>query len=167
MPRLGYHQTEEHRRKLSEALRGKPKSETHRVHNASARAGRSLNPAHREAVRQGLLRSYELGHRKPSFRSRLEQLVERNLREKKLDYAKQFYLTQLRHAFDFVLLDRRLLIEVDGCYWHGCSCTPNSLRWAAARDRRIDAAVASLGWSILRIRECHLQEDLARLSNAC
>jgi DNA mismatch endonuclease, patch repair protein len=68
---------------------------------------------------------------------------------------------------DFVFAEQRLLLFVDGCYWHGCpKCyrrpSSNTAYWDAkvARNRNRDTkATAQLkreGWHVMRIWEHQL-----------
>lgn len=70
---------------------------------------------------------------------------------------------------DFVFRDERLIVFVDGCYWHGCpKCyrrpSSNTEYWDAkvAGNRARDAKVASQlkrdGWRVLRIWEHQLND---------
>jgi len=63
---------------------------------------------------------------------------------------------------DFAFPGDRLLIFVDGCFWHGCSVhgqIPASNRqfWATklaknrARDRLVNRTLKSKGWRVLRL----------------
>ena len=62
---------------------------------------------------------------------------------------------------DLVFPTERVVVFVDGCYWHRCpehgtSPRTNSDYWSAkldrnvARDRRNDAALAAAGWAVVR-----------------
>ena len=85
---------------------------------------------------------------------------------------------------DFVFLDRRIAIFVDGCFWHGHDCrntrpADNSDYWSKKRQRNIkhDKEITELfekrGWTVIRIWECELKrkneellcEKLARIQN--
>ena len=69
---------------------------------------------------------------------------------------------------DFVWPKAKVAVFVDGCFWHGHDCgknvTPktNANAWREkiqrnqARDRRVDRALRSDGWSVLRVWECTL-----------
>lgn len=68
---------------------------------------------------------------------------------------------------DFVFSKLRLVVFVDGCFWHGCPqhrSTPatNASYWREKlaanrrRDRRVDRELASRGWRVLRIWEHEL-----------
>lgn len=84
---------------------------------------------------------------------------------------------------DFVFRARRVVVFVDGCFWHGCPrCyrlpEENRLYWKAkvlanrARDRRTARKLRSLGWRVTRIWEHSLKSPrgraraVARLSKA-
>lgn len=71
---------------------------------------------------------------------------------------------------DFVFLEARALVFVDGCFWHGCDrCghvpKTNSSYWRAkiarnkTRDRRITDAALARGYQVIRIRECELRRS--------
>ncbi|OLT16282.1 very short patch repair endonuclease [Serinicoccus sp. CUA-874] len=70
----------------------------------------------------------------------------------------------LRSRGDIVFTRRRLVVFIDGCFWHGCPehATPpktNTEWWTGklaanvARDRRVDSALTALGWKVLRVWE--------------
>ena len=65
---------------------------------------------------------------------------------------------------DFVFRKERLVVFVDGCFWHGCPAhytRPKARRafWDAkiaanrARDRRVDRALRASGWRVLHVWE--------------
>lgn len=71
---------------------------------------------------------------------------------------------------DFVFREKRLVIFVDGCFWHGCELhrtipATNSRMWAAkiernrSRDREVNAKLTKLGWRVVRIWEHELDRD--------
>lgn len=70
----------------------------------------------------------------------------------------------LRCRGDIVFTRRRVVVFVDGCFWHGCpvhSTAPkNNADWwreklaaNVARDQRNRRALADLGWSVVQIWE--------------
>ena len=70
---------------------------------------------------------------------------------------------------DFVFLKTRVVIFVDGCFWHGHDCrntrpSDNSEYWAKKREQNIchDAEISTLferrNWDVLRIWECELKK---------
>ena len=71
---------------------------------------------------------------------------------------------------DFVFLSVRLVIFVDGCYWHGCPkcgliAKSNSDYWEvkiagnARRDRTNTRILRDAGWKVVRIWEHDLKAD--------
>ncbi len=70
----------------------------------------------------------------------------------------------VRSRADLVFRSARVVVFVDGCFWHRCpvhATTPraNAAFWEAkfrrnvARDRRIDAELAARGWTVVRVWE--------------
>lgn len=70
---------------------------------------------------------------------------------------------------DFVFLDKKIAIFVDGCFWHGHDCrntrpVDNAEYWQKKRERNIahDKAITALfesrGWTVIRIWECELKK---------
>lgn len=75
---------------------------------------------------------------------------------------------------DFVFLDRRIAVFVDGCFWHGHDCRntrpkDNEEYWSEKRkrniehDKQINIRFQERGWTVIRVWECELKkknEDL-------
>ena len=70
---------------------------------------------------------------------------------------------------DITFPKSKLVIFVDGCFWHACpkhGQVPESNRdfWVAKindnknRDRLVDKTIKSMGWKALRIWECELKD---------
>ena len=70
----------------------------------------------------------------------------------------------LRCRGDIVFTRRRLVVFVDGCFWHGCpthaTAPKNNAEWwqaklaaNVARDRRNRKALEDLGWTVVQIWE--------------
>jgi DNA mismatch endonuclease (patch repair protein) len=68
---------------------------------------------------------------------------------------------------DFIFMQARVAVFVDGCFWHGCkqhSRMPNANRsyWLKkltqnkSRDRVVNSALRQAGWRVLRIWEHEL-----------
>lgn len=73
------------------------------------------------------------------------------------DFVHQYAFPGERYVFDFAIPSKRVLIEVDGCYWHGCfKCghdgMPDNRRNDAAKNR----LAKRLGWKLIRIKECNI-----------
>jgi DNA mismatch endonuclease, patch repair protein len=70
---------------------------------------------------------------------------------------------------DFVFRRERVVVFVDGCFWHGCPkpkhapLPKNRAEWWAAkldrnknRDRVVTRTLRAKGWRVIRIWECDL-----------
>jgi DNA mismatch endonuclease (patch repair protein) len=77
---------------------------------------------------------------------------------------------------DLVLPSRRVAVFVDGDYWHGCprhfpspggQSGPNATLWrdkriaVAQRDARSTTLAHEQGWSVVRIWECEIHDDVS------
>jgi DNA mismatch endonuclease (patch repair protein) len=83
---------------------------------------------------------------------------------------------------DFVFRAEKVVVFVDGCFWHGCPhhCRVPTSRleyWGpklarnAQRDRAVTRALRESGWAVLRVWECALassrtRRTLARIARA-
>jgi len=83
-------------------------------------------------------------------------------------------LPGLRCEADVVFTRQRVVVFIDGCFWHGCPAhgrrpTRNSEYWSPkierniARDRRNDDALTAAGWTVLRFWE---HDDPAAVATA-
>lgn len=70
---------------------------------------------------------------------------------------------------DFVFLDKKIAIFVDGCFWHGHDCrntrpSDNAEFWQKKRERNMlhDKEITELfearGWTVIRIWECEFNK---------
>lgn len=70
---------------------------------------------------------------------------------------------------DFVFLDKKIAIFVDGCFWHGHDCrntrpSDNAEYWNKKRecnmkhDKEVTALFEQRGWIVIRIWECELKK---------
>jgi DNA mismatch endonuclease (patch repair protein) len=78
---------------------------------------------------------------------------------------------------DFVFPKNRLVVFVDGCFWHGC---PRAMHgpapktraewWATKiaktrmRDKRVTRSLRKDGWRVIRVRECQLARNEDRIA---
>ena len=72
---------------------------------------------------------------------------------------------------DLAFIGRKVAIFADGCFWHGCpehyTCpVRNASFWRRkikrnlSRDRKANQNLADLGWSVIRIWEHEIPQDL-------
>jgi DNA mismatch endonuclease (patch repair protein) len=75
---------------------------------------------------------------------------------------------KIRGKPDFVFRHRKIVVFVDGCFWHGHRCRntepkDNDEYWRAKiggnkkRDEEITAFWEKKGWKVIRIWECELK----------
>jgi DNA mismatch endonuclease (patch repair protein) len=78
---------------------------------------------------------------------------------------------------DFVLPGRGVAVFVDGCFWHSCPkhgrkkpwTGPNATLWEekmrrnAQRDRRSTSLAEEAGWRVVRVWECQVREEVAKV----
>ena len=76
---------------------------------------------------------------------------------------------QVKGHPDFVFLDKKIAVFVDGCFWYGHDCrntrpSDNADYWKKKRERNMkhDKEVTELferrGWTVIRIWECELKK---------
>jgi DNA mismatch endonuclease (patch repair protein) len=97
--------------------------------------------------------------------TKIEMAVRRRLHAQGYRYRVNCrLLPDQRFTGDIAWLGRRLVVFLDGCFWHGCplhGTTPRSNRawWESKiaanreRDRRVDELLAARGWTVLRFWE--------------
>lgn len=81
-------------------------------------------------------------------------------------------LPDLRATADLVFRRARVAVFMDGCFWHGCpehhrQPTQNGSYWSQKvsknreRDARVDLALRSAGWEVVRIWEHEPSDNAA------
>lgn len=92
--------------------------------------------------------------------SGLEKAVHALLKEERIPFTKEKTIGRC-HADIFI--EPKTVIELNGCYWHGCrTCTKNYSKMqldALAKDARRYAFFQKLGFSVYVIWECQLAKD--------
>ena len=94
-----------------------------------------------------------------------ELALRRELHRRGLRYRVELTVPALpRRRMDIVFTRARLVVLVDGCFWHSCplhgtTATANAGYWDAKleanrlRDRDTDTRLASAAWAVLRVWE--------------
>lgn len=95
----------------------------------------------------------------------VELAIRRELHRRGFRFRADYRMEQsMRTRGDIVFTRRRVVVFVDGCFWHGCpehATAPktNAIWWRekldanVARDRRVDMELTDLGWTVVRIWE--------------
>lgn len=89
----------------------------------------------------------------------------------RLGYRFRLHRIDLPGRPDLTFPSRRKVVEIRGCFWHlheGCrnatlprtryDCWKNKLDGNAARDSRNVAALQEMGWKVLVVWECELND---------
>lgn len=80
--------------------------------------------------------------------------LERNGVRSQTEYQVGYY------KIDEAIPGYKIGIEVDGCYWHGCSkCGFPGVSGNSTIDKRKNTYFYNKGWTIVRIKECDFKED--------
>jgi len=99
-----------------------------------------------------------------------ETLLRQELHRRGRRFRVQYRVEGLaRRRVDIAFTRARLIVFMDGCFWHGCPRhgrvpTANAEWWRwklernAARDADTDAQLQQLGWHVLRLWE-HVSAD--------
>lgn len=74
---------------------------------------------------------------------------------------------------DFVFDNKKLIVFVDGCFWHGCKCKrlskthksfwKNKIETNIARDKRVSRVLRRQGWKVIRIKEHELKPSVTKV----
>ena len=110
----------ERRLKISNALKGIKKSPEHIAKITADRKIYWGNPVHREEQRDR--RMNHILNNGMCFTSKLEMVFKEIMESLDIKYIEQFYVRDIKALYDFKISGTKILIEVDGDYWH---CNPN------------------------------------------
>ena len=106
-----------------------------------------------------------------AVKSRNTKTTELNL----ITIFKELHITGWRRTYplqgkpDFTFPKKKVIIFVDGCFWHGHDCrniTPkensefwdNKRKYNKAHDEEITKLLTMKGWTVIRIWECELKK---------
>jgi DNA mismatch endonuclease (patch repair protein) len=93
-------------------------------------------------------------------------------------YRYRLHRTDLAGTPDIVLPRHRVVVFVQGCFWHGHDCgkgrrpTSNVDFWNAklnrniARDRENQSTLISMGWRVLFVWECSIPDGISLILSA-
>ena len=145
--------SEEHRRKLSEARKGN-KRIIGKKHSEETK--RKLSESHKEFYKLHPEKHPLYICSKKGFISSIEKKVKNILDELKIPYEPQFPIEE--YFVDFAILDKKIIIECDGDYWHSLSGIPEY-----DKKRQID--LENLGWGVIRFSETEINNNIKKVEN--
>lgn len=136
--------SDETRSKLRQAATGQIQS-----YETKAKRSESLKLAHREGRHPGFPDDiFTRG-------SKLEDALAKLLDALGVNFERQYFAHIPgcgRHPWDFGIPSRKVLIEVDGCYWHGCNeCGFPGIKGRREIDEKQTKLAEAFGWKVIRI----------------
>jgi very-short-patch-repair endonuclease len=151
--------SEESRRKMSESRKGRVFTEEHRKHLSESGKGRKLSEESKKKKGESYKRfikdhpekhpNYIMAQK--GFISSIERKVKDILDELNISYEPNYPI--FNYFVDFAILDKKLIIECDGDYWH-------NLPGAKERDKERQTQLESFGWSFIRFSESEINKDI-------
>lgn len=116
-----------------------------------------------------------LPEKRSSIMSKIQSKGNKSTELKLIKYFKENNIHGWRRGYkvkghpDFVFLNKKIAIFVDGCFWHGHDCrntrpSNNKDFWQNKRkqnilhDKEITKRLESRGWTVIRIWECELKK---------
>ena len=99
--------------------------------------------------------------------TKIERDLERELKGHKLRFRKHY---KILGKPDFVFLDSKTAVFVDGCFWHACpkhfvKPATRSVFWSKKiganikRDRMVTHLLRKQGWRVIRVWEHDVERD--------
>jgi DNA mismatch endonuclease (patch repair protein) len=178
--RKGFKHSEETKRKQSLLMEGRrhPQSEETKKKISIANTGRKHSPDGIERSRQAnigkkmsvefrkKMSEYMVLHPIKIFKdTSIELKVEAELQKRGIMYNKQVPLCKVTIA-DFYLPDSKIVIQCDGCYWHGCPIhCPYKNEKVRIRDMNQDAVLESNGFHVYRLWEHEINKSIEECIN--
>lgn len=147
----------EHRAKIGAALVGKPQSDAKRAAVSKARKGKPFSESHRRALSEVTKRRWDAGQVHKICRSKIELRAGELLAP--FGFTPQFRIPGYSHPYDYGNADARLLIEVNGCFWHSHDCGE---RTAGAepivKDAEHARRASEVGFKVVTLWQCQESE---------
>jgi len=170
--RVGEKHTLEHRKKNSQAQRGRKnalgKKRTLEQRGRNSQAQIEWWKAHPERkMYQAQIGAKVIAKFHQCNPSPIERLVQEALIVLKIPWQAQ--VREGRYVIDLVLPDK-VAIEVDGCLFHKRNCPVCGVRGSNARDNDKDTYLTSVGYRVFRISSCeirlHFRQRLTEILNS-
>lgn len=109
------------------------------------------------------LRKYHILYPIKKFKdTKIELKVEKELQNRQINYQKQVPLCNIANV-DFYLPEYKIIIQCDGCYWHGCPIHhPDDPTNKKNNDIKKDLILLSNGYKIYRFWEHEINESVEK-----
>ena len=158
---MGKHLSEETRKKIGAANRGRIPSEETRQKLRDARLGWHHSPETRAKILASLnrpevaakLRAKRALRIFPLYDTKPEIAVQGWLLSHGIEFTKHRCIPGLNHQWDIKIESQKTLVEVDGCYWHACPVHRPNSHVDISRQYKNDRIARAAGWRVIRIWE--------------
>ena len=151
--------------RMQEARRGSTNSPAHRAKiSAAKKQWHADNPERSQEIITEATKANKY------FDNKLELKMVEVFNEIGVEFVKQYRVDGLpvphrHHKWDFRVKDEKILIEIDGCYWHGCEAHSSIGRRRELREHldmqaARDTAAEAHGWKVVRFWEHELNESM-------
>ncbi len=161
-PRLGKHHTKEtieHMRLIKLGIRHTPKQIEKLKENARNNPNYGMKgKKHSKEAR------IKMKHKRnlriiPMKDTSIELKIQNFLRLLHIEFIAHYYIKEISHAYqcDIIIPSKKLIIEADGCYWHGCPvCNKNINEWQEKQieeDKIRTKELEAKGYRVIRLKE--------------
>lgn len=142
----------EHRAKIGASGKGKPQSDAKRAAISKARKGMSFSESHKRALSEATKRNWDAG-KLTAYRSKLE--IRAGVLLEPLGFKAQFRFEWASHPFDYGHSETRVLVEVNGCYWHSHGCCAKDVGSdVIKKDAEIARLASEAGYQLIVLWQC-------------
>lgn len=157
------------RDKISKANKNRKLSDDHKLKISSSLEGKNLSLDRRRNLSKAAIRYWEslsdeekrskVENWNPKFENTKPELIFSSILENaKIEFVKQKWIHGYR--VDFLIPKQNLIIEVQGCYYHGCKLCGHNKEWQLIRrsdDLYRKSKLESLGYIVKFVWECELK----------
>lgn len=148
----GYKQTADHVRNRAQTQIGKKRSLETRQKLSASRKGIVFSLEHRQKIGALHKRLWAEGKHK-AFRSKLEKRLGEIIEP--YGFVPQFRIKGYSHPYDYGHSEKKVVIEVNGCFWHSHGCGVKQCKDdSRERDARNEAKARELGFEIFTFWQC-------------
>jgi DNA mismatch endonuclease (patch repair protein) len=162
--------SEEWRRKISEAHKGKPPfskmSEEVKAKLSKLAKARMKDPEYRMKVfteeRRRKIHNWRINQKIPKKDTSIEVLFNEELERQQIKGFEKHHSVENICQADFVFSNEKIAVFCDGCYWHGCPVHFPERKEVQERDQMITKKLRKHGWTVLRFWEHEINEDVEK-----
>jgi len=151
---------------IGKALKGKKKPLGFGVgRKITWTSGKNHKPEKHSEETKKKIREWCIKHPNKKFRdTSIELKVEAELKRRGINYQKQIPLCKIA-IVDFYLPEYKIVIQCDGCYYHGCPMHNPTWIKNKERDRNQDRVLTFNGFNIYRFWGHEINESVKKCIN--